>query len=147
MVQSSKFTTFVKITGMALNTFNSKIQDRSTYVYGLLDKDKVFYIGITDYIYYRYKQHWHEYLCSNYIGNMRIKGEYPNIAIYGAFKDLRCAEAAEHSLIRYLSSIGHNLCNRHQNPHSNVIKNVPVNSNDYIRMPNGLSFEMIKKAK
>lgn len=132
---------------MSYNTFAGEIPKDSVYVYGLTDNNNVFYIGITSYITFRYKQHFSEHLCSNYIANMKIKGHYPGIMIFGAFTVFGQAEAAEHSLIRAFYLMGHKLCNYHQNPKDNIIKRIPIDSNIKLnRMPQNLHKQIISEA-
>lgn len=109
---------------MAFNTFAKDIPKDGIYVYGLTDNGKVFYVGITKWVPIRYKQHFSELLCGNYIMHMRIKGEYPGLIIYGVFEILDQVESVEHSLIWHFSQNGNKLCNHHQNPIINKIDNI-----------------------
>jgi len=117
LVHSSKFTIFA---AMGYNTFKT-IPDNCGYVYGLLDEGNVFYVGITDYILFRYKQHFIEPTCSNYIRAMLIAGKMPGCVIYGMYNTASELLAAEHSLICHFASIGNKLCNIDQNPITNRI--------------------------
>ena len=115
---------------MSANRFIKDIPAKATYVYGLLNEDYVFYIGITAYIEFRYKQHFSDLHCANYIRAMKVKGKEPKIIIYGAFQTIAEAYAAEHCLIRNFYLMGNKLCNNDQNPYDNqihidFIKDVP----------------------
>ena len=124
-----------------MSIIDTKIKDNSTFVYGLTNGSYVFYVGVTSYLYYRYKQHFSEQLCKDYIANMRIKGEYPNIIIYEQ------AEAVEHSLIWHFNINNHRLCNYHQNGYENRIISLPVDKGIKItKMPAKAHYEIIDNA-
>lgn len=107
---------------MSYNTFRGRKTD-GLFVYGLTDKDVIFYIGITGFLRSRYKQHFTDtLLCSEYIYQMRMEGRYPGIVILGIFDTHQQAEIAEHSIIRCLSHLGNKLLNNHQNPHTNKLQ-------------------------
>jgi predicted GIY-YIG superfamily endonuclease len=130
---------------MAFNTF-TKYRDKGVFVYGLTDNGKIFYVGITDYIRFRYKQHFSDWLtCGKYIYQMRLKGEYPEVVLFGIFDYTDQAEAAEHSVIRCLSYLGNKLCNNHQNPHNNMIKQEAYFDTKPKRMPHLLAKSIIEK--
>jgi predicted GIY-YIG superfamily endonuclease len=83
-----------------MNLFRGSPPKDGIYVYGLTDDNGVFYIGTTGFMLFRYSQHTTEHLCHKHIYDMRIKGQFPGIVIYGIFEGLHQAEAAEHCLIR-----------------------------------------------
>lgn len=107
---------------MGFNTFN-KQRTTGEFVYALMDNNIIFYVGITSNLGYRYKQHFADWLiCGEYIYKMRMVGKYPEVLVLGIYDSVYEAEAAEHTAIRLLSSLGIKLCNHHQNPHHNYIE-------------------------
>lgn len=127
------------------NLFSGNIKPDSLYVYGLYNDDYLFYIGVTENLYVRYKSHFSEYLCSAYIMQMRLKDNYPNVKIFGAFNGYQQAEAAEHSLIRLHCLLKHKLCNHHQNDKDNKLITPRTNSTPK-RMPQNLHIKIIDEA-
>lgn len=142
IVQCSKFYIFVDM----YNVFRG-IRNDGVFVYGLTRDNHVFYVGITGFLLWRYKQHFAIYPCSQYIMQMREKGEYPGIRIFGIYDNNSEAQAAEHSLIRCLSLMGNKLLNYHQNPHLNKLEYDYVAPTNKIKnMPRKVLLDIYNKA-
>lgn len=133
---------------MALNSFNYVPSNDCKIVYGLLDGDKVFYIGITYSLYSRYTQHINEGPACDYIYWMRLEGRHPSVKIFGMFDVYGQAEEAEHALISLFAQTGHPLCNYHQNPrHNQIVPPRPDRTKRPAKRNGKLLGEMIDKAK
>lgn len=132
---------------MAYNSFPRTIPKGGKIVYGLMDGDYVFYVGITVFLRSRYQQHYSEGPACKYIYNMRREGRHPGIIIFGVFDIYGQAEAAEHSLIRMYAAQKHKLCNYHQNPQSNqLILPRPEVEKLNKKRPSKLLGNLVKKA-
>ena len=132
---------------MSYNTFRGRKTD-GLFVYGLTNKGAIFYVGTTGYLACRYREHFgNVLLCSQYIYQMRAKGEYPGIVIFGIFDTIKEAEATEHGIIRALSYVGNKLLNNHQNPHPNKLEyDIEDVTSRPKNMPPRLLNEIVNKA-
>lgn len=94
------------------------------YLYVLMDADKPFYVGSSNWPKMRYQYH-----CSIgyskafvYIRNMREHAKYPDMRIINHFESRRESKWGEQLLNSYFAAMGNNLCNTDYNPPYNVLK-------------------------